>query len=111
MGAVNYCQFRGMLMKSSAHFDGKPLFSMFGGARATLTIGDNPRVAKLKELDISEKPIFTAFYQEFNGVLDDYLETWFIRFDSAPSEAPEGLESVDNLGLSEAWLEPPDRRD
>lgn len=111
MGAVNYCQFRGMLIKSSAHFDGNPLFSMFGGARATLTIGDHPRVAKLKGLDISEKPIFTAFYPTFNGVLDDHLEAWFLLFDKAPSEAPEGLESVAGLGLSEEWLEPPDRRE
>ncbi len=111
MGAANYCQFRGMLMKSSAHFDGNPLFSMFGGARATLTIGDHPRVAKLRELAISEKPIFTAFYPVFNGVLDDHQEAWFLLFGQAPSEAPEGLESVADLGLSEEWFEPPDRRE
>lgn len=111
MGAVNYCEFRGMLMKSWAHFGGKPSYSLFGGARATLTIGDHPRLAPLKGLDISDKPILTVFYPEFNAVLDDHMEAWFLRFGQAPSEAPEGLESVIDLGLGEEWPEPPDRRE
>lgn len=110
MGAVNYCGFRGMLMKSSAHFEGNPAFALFGGAKAKMTIGDHPQVAALKELGMSEKPIFTAYYPNFTGVLDDHMEAWFILHDQAPTEAPEGLESVANLGLSEEWLEPPNRQ-
>lgn len=106
-GASNYCQFRGMLMKSDVHFRGQiginPPFTRAG----RLTISDHPRVAPLKELDIADKPLFTAFFADMRGTLDDHVESWFLSYDEAPSVQPEGLESVAELGLSEEWLTSP----
>lgn len=107
--AANYCQFRGMLMKSYVHFRGKLGFSLFRKGSARLTLGDHPRIRPLKNLEIEPDPIFTAFIPEANGLLDDYFESWFLSFPKAPDHAPEGLESVVNLGLGQDWLAPPDR--
>ncbi|MEX0761072.1 MAG: acetoacetate decarboxylase family protein [Dehalococcoidia bacterium] len=111
IGSANYCGFRGMLMKSYVHFQGTPSFGVLKGAAAKLTIGDHPRVAPLKQLGISDKPMFTVYYPDFSGVLDDYMEAWFLYFDQPPVTDPEGLESVVNLGLGEDWPPPPKRQD
>jgi hypothetical protein len=42
-----------------------------------------------------------------NGTLDDHTEAWFLSFDQPPSKAPQGFESVIDLGLSEEWLASP----
>jgi hypothetical protein len=82
-------------------------FTFLKKGAAQLTIGDHPRVRALKELEIAEHPIFTAFIPTANGVLDDHFEGWFMSFDQRPDTRPEGFESVIDLGLSEEWLEPP----
>lgn len=105
--AANYCQFRGMLMKSYIHFRGKVGVRLFRKGSARLTIGDHPRMRALHQLDIEPDPIFTAFIPEANGVLDDYFENWFLSHSTMPSAPPEGLESVVNLGQSQEWLPPP----
>jgi hypothetical protein len=105
--AANYCAFRGMLMKSYIHFQGKMGFSLFKKGAARLTIGNVPRVQPLKELEINPEPMATLFIPEANGVLDDYFESWFLSFADPPTAAPEGLESVVNLGQKQEWLEPP----
>ena len=107
MAATNYCQYRGMLMKSSIYFKAKAGFTLFKKGAARLTIGDHPRVQALKGLEISDHPMFTAFIPSANGVLDDHYEGWFLSFPDAPTARPEGFESVINLGLSESWLAPP----
>lgn len=107
MAVTNYCQYRGMLMKSSLYFKAKAGFTFLKKGAARLTIGDHPRVRALKELEIAEDPIFTAFIPAANGVLDDHYEGWFLSFDQPPSARPEGFESVIDLGLSEEWLAPP----
>ena len=94
-------------MKSSLYFKAKAGFSLFKKGAARLTIGDHPRVRALKELEINEHPIFTAFIPAANGVLDDHYEGWFLSFPEPPTTRPEGFESVIDLGLSEEWLEPP----
>jgi hypothetical protein len=109
IGAVNFCQFRGMLNKSSVNFEGKPYFALFPFARGSLTLGDQPRIAPLKQLNISKRPLMTIFYPDFGGALDDHSESWFLTADAAPEHKPEGLESVINLGLSQEWLPPPHR--
>lgn len=106
MGAVNYCGFRGMLMKSYIYFQGKLGCALFRKNSARLTLGDHPRVQPLKALEIGA-PIFTAFFPETHGVLDDHFECWFLSYGQRPSVRPEGLESVVNLGLSQEWLPPP----
>lgn len=106
-GASNYCQFRGMLMKSNIHFRGRGGFNLPFTSSARLTISDHPRVAPLKALEVSHKPLFAAFLPDTRGTLDDHLESWFLSYERPPSTAPEGLESVADLGLSQEWLEPP----
>jgi len=107
MAATNYCQYRGLLMKSSLYFKTKLGFTFLKKGSARLTIGDHPRVRALKDLEISDNPIFTAFIPSANGVLDDHFEGWFMSFPEPPAVRPEGFESVIDLGLSEEWLAPP----
>lgn len=106
--AANYCAFRGMLMKSYVHFRGKGGFNLPFTRSARLVLGDHPRVAPLKGLDIAERPLVTAWFPQTAGVLDDHFECWFLHYDQPPGEIPEGLESVVNLGQSQEWLPPPD---
>lgn len=107
MGAVNYCQFRGMLMKSYVYFRGKLGFSLFKKGAARLTLGPQPSMQALKALEISRDPVFTAYFPESEGFLDDHFESWFLTYEEPPKETPEGLESVSELGLGREWYEPP----
>ncbi len=109
VGATNYCEYRGMMSRSRIFFRSKAGFTVFKKGAATLTLGDHPLMNPLRELEISKEPTFTAYLPDVNGVLDDYLESWFVNFDQPPRSAPEGFESVINLGLGETWLAPPDR--
>jgi hypothetical protein len=107
-GAANYCAFRGMLMKSYIYFKGKLWVSLFKKGSARLTLGDHPRLAMLKDLEIGPDPIFTGFVPEAHGVLDDYYESWFLSFDRRPEAMTgEGMDSVIDLGLGQEWLAPP----
>lgn len=108
MSAINYCEFRGMLMKSQIHFTTRLGFSLFKKGSARLTIGNHPRVQALKELDISPTPLFTGFFPSVQGILDDHIDSWFLSYEQPPTEVPEGMESVVNLGLSQEWLAPPE---
>jgi hypothetical protein len=105
--AANYSAFRGLLVKSKIYFSGKLGFSLLKKGSATLTIGPLPRLQPLKELDINPNPFCPVFIPEATGILDDYFESWFLTFAQPPTHAPEGMESVVNLGLSEQWLPPP----
>jgi hypothetical protein len=107
MGTSNYCAFRGMLMKSNIYFRGRAGFKMPFTRSARLQIGEHPRVQALKTLGISERPLFCGFFPETRGILDDHLESWFLSYETAPSFADEGMESVVGLGRSEDWLAPP----
>jgi hypothetical protein len=108
-GGVNYCAFRGMLLKSYVYFKGNVGMSLFQSGAAKLTVGDHPRVQYLKDLEIEPDPVFTAWFPETRGLLDDYFECWFLTYDRAPdpSNPPEGLPSIVNLGQSQAWLNQP----
>ncbi|MES2940669.1 MAG: acetoacetate decarboxylase family protein [Pseudomonadota bacterium] len=108
MGAANYCAFRGMLMKSYIYFKGKLGFSLFKPGSARLLIGDHPRMAPLKTLDIRPDPIVAGFFPSTAGVLDDYFECWFLTEAGQPPVI-QGLESTHPLGQSQAWLAPPVR--
>lgn len=106
--AANYCAFRGMLMKSYIYFKGKAGFNLPFTRSARLVLGDHPRLAPLKGLDISERPLVSAWFPQTEGVLDDHFEGWFLDFAQPPAEVPEGMESVVDLGQSQEWLPPPD---
>jgi hypothetical protein len=107
MGAVNYCQFRGMLMKSQIYFKSKLGFSLLKRGSARLTFGNHPRAQALKDLHIGRNPLFTGFFPAVTGILDDHVDSWFLSYENPPQEAPEGMESVVDLGLSQEWLAPP----
>lgn len=107
IGAANYCAFRGMLMKSYIYFKGKMYFDIGQKAKATFTLGNHPRADILRTLNIEPDAVFTAFFPETQGVLDDHFESWFLSYDTPPANTPEGLESVIDLGHSEEWLPPP----
>lgn len=107
VGASNYCQFRGMLMKSTVYFKGTAYVAVGPAARGRFELGDHPRLAPLKSLGIAAKPLFTAFLPDAHGVLDDHAESWFLASDQPPASAPEGLESVVGLGLGQEWPPPP----
>jgi hypothetical protein len=106
-GATNFCEFRGMLFKSSIYFHGHVGISLAPQGVAELLVGDHPRVAALHGLSISKHPLATVFFPASAGILDDHFEGWFLAYDEAPNKPPEGLESVVGLGLSEEWPPPP----
>jgi hypothetical protein len=108
VGAVNYCAFRGMLMKSSIYFEGEADVALGTKARGRLVLGDAPQVQGLKGLAIEEQPVFTAFLDRTHGVLDDHFESWFLTSDGPSPGGGEALESVVGLTTSEEWLEPPE---
>jgi hypothetical protein len=107
VGAVNYCVFRGMVMRSAIYFRGAADIAVGRRARATLDLGDAPQVAALHGLGIEPDPVFTAYLPSTQGVLDDHFECWFLTSDRPLDEPGEGLESVVGLGRSEEWLDPP----
>ena len=109
-GAANFCQFRGLLMKSSVYFHGKVGFSLFKKNSARLCIGPIARLQPLKQLEIGKDPILTAFIPEAEGILDDHFESWFLSYEQPPTQVPEGMESVVNLGQSQEWLSPPEAK-
>ena len=104
-GGVNYCSFRGLLMKSYIYFKGKIGFSL-AKSSARIILGDHPRAAALRQLEIGS-PLFSGFFPETAGILDDHLECWFESFVAPPVTAHEGMESVIDLPQSEEWLPPP----
>lgn len=110
IGAINYCAFRGMLMKSTIYFKGSAGFSLFKKGAARLILGDSPRIQALKSIDLEPDPIATLYLPKVSGVLDDHFECWFLGYDTAPKITPEGFQSVINLGQSQQWLPPPSAR-
>jgi len=109
-GAVNYCAFRGMLVKSYVYVKTKLGFTL--GKKnegvAELIIGDHPKVAWLKDLDIAKTPMVTAYLPSFEGKLDDHFESWFLSSKDKIETPPEGLEMTYPLGYGEDWPPPPE---
>lgn len=108
LGAINYCSFRGLLMKSSIYFKGGAQVRVRGMTDAArLYLGPHPRMDPLRTLDVDPDPIAIAFLSHTYGVLDDHFEGWFETYRQPPQDVPEGLESVVDLGQSQTWLPPP----
>jgi len=106
VSAVNYCTFRGMLVKSVIYFQGTADVAIGSRASARLSLGDIAQVKPLKSLAIGSQPVFTAFLPSTRGILDDHFESWFMTSDEPVTVVPEGLDSVVGLGLSQEWLRP-----
>jgi hypothetical protein len=107
MSAVNYCAFRGLLMKSTVYLDSTADIAVGRRARARLVLGDAPGIAALHDLDITDRPLFTCFLPTTRGVLDDHFESWFLTGDTPGRTYGEPLESVVDLTLSQDWPAPP----
>ena len=111
LAAVNYCAFRGQLMKSSIYFEAEADVAFGRRAKARLVFGDAPGVAPLKTLQVGRRPLFTAYMPKAHGVLDDHYEGWFLTANTselaASAHGGDGLDSVVHLSNSEDWLEPP----
>ena len=109
MAAVNYCQFRGMLMKSRIFFSDDVEVAFGPRAHGELRLGPHPRMDPLRGLDVSSSPLFVACLPHSHGILDDHVEGWFLTSAAAPDPAhpPEGLESVVGLPNDETWLPAP----
>lgn len=99
LGASNFCEFRGMLMKSSVYFSDHAELGVGPTARAQVLLGAHPRMDPLRGLDMAERPLFTACLPHSHGVLDDHVESWFLTSTDAPDPGhpPEGLASVATL--------------
>jgi hypothetical protein len=110
MGAVNYCVFRGMMMKSLIYFRGKVGFHLMRPGSARLVLGDHPRADVIRGLEVDPNPIFAGYIPQVLGVLDDYFECWFVTPETEPT-APigEGLATTYPLGYGREWLTPPQR--
>ena len=107
LSATNYCQFRGMLMKSRICFSDATELAVGPAAHGSLLLGDSTRMDPLRTLDIAAAPLFVACLPHSHGVLDDHAESWFLTQAFAPAASPEGLESVTGLGKDTSWLPPP----
>lgn len=110
MGAANYCQFRGMIMRSFIYFKGKAGVHFLRPDAARFILGSHPRADQIRKLEHRPSPLFAAYIPDVQGVLDDYFDCWFIAQKHRP-EAPlgEGLETTYPLGFSQDWLAPPAR--
>ena len=107
LGTCNYSAFRGMLVKSSIYFRARARLNLPCTRSARLELGEHPRIQPLNALGISPRPLFSAFLPETSGILDDHSESWFLSYEEPPTIAPEGMESVVDLGQGQAWLAPP----
>lgn len=108
MHGVGYGAFRGLLTKSYVYLKGRAGFS-FGKGAAHLVLGTHERAKPLAKLDIAPEPFLSGFVPKSRGWLDDHIETWFLTGRTPTGEAQGNLRDVIGLGLSEAWLAPPDR--
>jgi Acetoacetate decarboxylase (ADC) len=107
IGATGYSSYRGLMTRSTIYFKGKGGISLFGKGSARLVVGDAPRLQALKSIGLERDPVVTMYFPQVTGVLDDHFETWFVSRSQPPTTAPEGLETVVGLPLSEQWLPPP----
>ena len=107
--AVNYCQFRGLLMKSTIYFSGEVEIGFGPTAKAQLLLGDHSRMDPLRKLDISSKPLVSLTLPHVSGALDDHFEGWLLTSTTPydPASPPEGLESVVGLPNDTSWLDAP----
>ena len=110
MGAINYCVFRGMMMKSIIYFNGKAGVHLLKRDAARLVLGTHPRADVIRGLNVDPKPIFAAYIPKVLGLLDDYFECWFVTLEEEPAKpVSEGLEATYPLGYGRTWLTPPKR--
>lgn len=110
MAAINYCAFRGMIYRSYIYFSAKAGVHLMKRNSARLVLGESPRADWIRALDPDPEPLFAAYMPSVKGVLDDYLESWFITPAVKPTRPIcEGLEMTYPLGYGQTRLPPPVR--
>lgn len=109
MSGAGYGAWRGLLTRSRIRMTGRAGVPWRARDRCSLILGDHPRAAPLHGLDISDCPLFCSYIPGAVGVLDDYIESWFLTGDPDPPEPDFGLDDVIGLGLSQQRLPDPDR--
>lgn len=113
MAGVNYCAFRGLLMKSYVYFDSEADVAIGRSARGRIEFGDAPGVAGLRTLDVADSPMLTVYMPKMHGILDDHFEAWFLTADTVQDAEGanwgEPLTSVTTLGYGRSWPAPPVR--
>jgi hypothetical protein len=102
-GATNFSHFRGMIVRSDIYFRGGGGVIPFRKGSGRLCLGDQPRVAPLKTLDIDPDPLYVAYFPRLTGLLDDRVESWFAVCERPPEDEGEGMESVVDLGQGRTW--------
>jgi Acetoacetate decarboxylase (ADC) len=109
LAATNYCQFRGMLWKSTIVFSDLIELGVGRRARGQLLLGSHPRMAPLHDLDVSDRPLAVICLPHSHGILDDHCEGWFLTSSTAPDAEcpPEGMASVVDLPITQDWLPAP----
>ena len=108
IAAANYCQFRGLLMKSYVYMRGKASLALGPSAAGTLELGDHPNARRLAELGIAPKPLFTAFFPSSTGVLDDHFESWFLSSEHAPRDPARRARERDRPGARRGLARAPE---
>jgi hypothetical protein len=109
-GGPSYCMYRGMMIKSFAYFSGNAGVHLMRPLSGRFVLGDHPRADPIRALDLDPNPIVCAFVPNARGVLDDYMECWFVTHEKEPAESiGEGLETLSALGHGRDWLTPPQR--
>jgi len=106
---TGYGAWRGLLTRSTLRLRGRAGLAFSKRRSGCLIIGDHPQADLLRRLDVSEHPLFTCFIPEATGVLNDYVESWFLTSDSRPVEPELDLTDVINLEASTTRLAAPDR--
>lgn len=110
MGSANYCAFRGMIYRSFIYFNSKIGVHLLKPGSARLVLGDHPRAGWIRALNPDPEPLFAGYMPNVKGVLDDYLESWFITPPVKPvGPISEGLEMTYPLGYSQTRLSAPAR--
>ena len=109
ISGVGYGAWRGLLTRSRVRLRGKAGLAWRRRRTSSLVLGDHPRAEPLHRLNVAPHPIFTCFMPSATGVLDDYVESWFLTGDDAPPTPDFDLDDVINLTESTERLDPPDR--
>jgi hypothetical protein len=109
LAATNYCQFRGMLWKSTIVFSDRVEVGVGRRAGGRLLLGPHPRMAPLRDLDVADQPFAVACLPHSHGILDDHIEGWFLTSATAPDPGspPQGLAGVVDLPISQDRLPAP----
>ncbi len=109
LAGVGYGAWRGLLTRSRIRMQGRAGVALRRREPGTLTLGDHPRADVIRRLDPSPRALWSAYIPDAVGVLDDYVESWFLTGDEAAPAPDFGLDEVVSLSFSQKRLPVPVR--